>query len=88
MFMRYHWGLGVGHTYVHHRKDPDANATVEVGDLEDLEEEEEDFDQRCGFSNPGGEASDSDSGTDSDVCDDVQCTDYDSDEYNSLDYEN
>jgi hypothetical protein len=30
--MCYHWGLGVGHTYVHHRKDPDANATVEVGD--------------------------------------------------------
>jgi hypothetical protein len=88
MFMRYHWGLGVGHTYVHRHKDPDADATAEVGDLEDLHEEEEDFDQYCGISDSGGEASDSDSGTGSDVCDDAQCTDYESDEYNSLDYEN
>ena len=38
-------------------------------------------DQRCGTSNSDGEVSDSDSGTDSEES-------YDSDEYDTLDYEN
>ena len=81
MFMRYHWGLGVGHTYTHGHKGSDADTTADPGDLEDLEEEEEHPDQRCGTSNSDGEVSDSDSGTDSEES-------YDSDEYDTLDYEN
>ena len=86
--MRYHWGLGIGHTYSHGHKYSDVDPTADMGYFEDLEEEEEDSDNRCGISNSDGQTSDSDSGADSDVSDEAQCTDYDSDEYNTLEYEN
>ncbi|KAG2114229.1 uncharacterized protein F5147DRAFT_770226 [Suillus discolor] len=73
MFMQYHWGLGVGHTYSHTgHKAADTNA--DVGDSEDEEDEEECCDQDPSMSN-------SDSGSDSD-----ESWDND-DEYDTRDYE-
>ena len=83
MFMRYHWGLGVGHTYTHSRKD--ADPTTNMGDFEDLEEEEMDSEHNCGtVSNSDREASDSDSRSDSDGSDVGQCMSYGSDEDDTL----
>ena len=85
MFMRYHWGLGIGHSYTHSRK---VDTTANVGDF-DAEEEEVNSDQDCGtISNSDREASDSDSESDSDASDRGQCINYDCGEYGTLDYEN
>ncbi|KAG0694659.1 hypothetical protein DFH29DRAFT_1006136 [Suillus ampliporus] len=86
MFMRYHWGLGVGHTYTH-TSHKDVDTTANVGDVEDLEEGEAD----CGMSNLDSEMSDLGSGSESDDGDDEdseQHMGYDSDQYDTLDYEN
>jgi hypothetical protein len=83
MFMRYHWGLGVGHTYAHTSHE-DADTTANVEDIEDFEEEVTSL-QDCSID---GEVSDSDSGSNSgnDSEDSEQCLNYD--EYDTLDYEN
>ncbi|KAG1737959.1 hypothetical protein EDB19DRAFT_1909404 [Suillus lakei] len=79
MFMRYQWGLGVGHTYMH-ASHKDTNTTTNFG----LEGEEVDFDQDQGTSDSDGEASDSDLGSDSDE----DCDEEYSDNNSTLDYEN
>jgi hypothetical protein len=95
-FMRYQWGLGVGHTYAHGAGgQEDVNAVV-VEDFEDFEDGDLDV-PSCGQgcapsdSDSGGEASDSDldSGSTSDDSDSGGCeADSDSDQYSILDYEN
>ncbi|KAG1759885.1 hypothetical protein EDD22DRAFT_781892 [Suillus occidentalis] len=95
-FMRYQWGLGVGHTYAHSAGgQEDVNAVV-VEDFEDFEDGDLDV-PSCGQgcapsdSDSGGEASDSDSdsGSTSDDSNSGGCeADSDSDQYSILDYEN
>ncbi|KAG1865192.1 hypothetical protein C8R48DRAFT_601365, partial [Suillus tomentosus] len=86
MFMRYHLGLGVGHTYADTSREDTDTTVVNVEDFEDFEAEGEVTSlQDCGTDS---EVSDSDSGSDSgnDSEDSEQCLDYD--EYDTLDYEN
>ncbi|KAG2741806.1 hypothetical protein P692DRAFT_201726163 [Suillus brevipes Sb2] len=80
MFMRYQWGLGIGHTYTH----ASHKYTDTTADFEDLEREEVDFDQDQDMHHSDGEASDSDLGSDSDE----DCDEEYSDNEFTLDYEN
>ncbi|KAG1775826.1 hypothetical protein EV702DRAFT_972611, partial [Suillus placidus] len=85
MFMRYNWGLGVGHIYIHtNHENVNTNPSVNGEGFEDFEEEEVTSLQDCGMD---VEVSDSDSGSDSDNdSEDLeQCLNYyNSDEYNML----
>lgn len=86
MFMRYHWGLGVGHIYTRtNQENVDTAASVNEEGFEDFEEEEVTSLQDCDMD---VEVSDSDSGSDSDNdSEDLEpCLNYD--EYDTLDYEN
>lgn len=89
VYMRYQWGMGVGHTYAHatragSQEDPD---TAGVQDLHDFEERDESGSEAgFGVSHLGGEESDSDWG--SSTSDKLEGSDIDSDEYYTLDYEN
>lgn len=75
MFMRYQWGLGVGHTYTH----PSHKAADTTANFED-QEEEEIQDQGICDSDSDHSSLESDSGEDSED----ECSDNDS----TLDYEN
>jgi hypothetical protein len=95
-FMRYQWGLGVGHTYAHGTGGQEDENAVVVEDFEDFEDEDLDV-SSCGQgcapsdsdSESGGEASDSDLdlGSTSDDSDSSEA-DSDSDQYSILDYKN
>jgi hypothetical protein len=86
MFMRYHWGLGVGHLYARtNHENVNTAASVHEESFKDFEEEEVTSLQDCSMD---VEVSDSDSGSDSDNnLEDLElCLNYD--EYDTLDYEN
>ncbi|KIK37340.1 hypothetical protein CY34DRAFT_15768 [Suillus luteus UH-Slu-Lm8-n1] len=86
MFMRYHWGLGVGHIYTRtNQENVDTAASVNEEGFEDFEEEEVTSLQDCSMD---VKVSDSDSGSDSDNdSEDLEpCMNYD--EYDTLDYKN
>lgn len=96
-FMRYQWGLGVGHTYAHGAGGQEDDNSVVVEDFEDFEDGDLDV-SSCGQgcapsdSDSGGEASDSDLGSTSDDSDsEGSDANSDSDQYDHdsiLDYEN
>jgi hypothetical protein len=89
-FMRYQWGMGVGHVYAHatqagSEEIPDAAGVQALDDFEELEGDVSGCGAGFSMSNLGGEESDSDWGSTSG---ELEASDVDSDEYYTLDYEN
>ncbi|KAG1832580.1 hypothetical protein DFJ58DRAFT_736309 [Suillus subalutaceus] len=82
-FMRYQWGLEVGHTYAHATMRRQEDEPTVMQDFEDLEEGG--YGSGCGMSNSGSNSESEESDSDWGSASDGGCG---SDSNQSLDYEN